>query len=1204
MSISLKSGEKQHSDYLLQGKLICKIKTRVMNSFTKRKILKITVLLSVGLLSSINGQGQQKTSFQTPPAENRPGIFWDWMDDLITKKGITSDLQTFKKFGLNGTLVMLVGRETGSYPMWEKHNMPNPIISQTPEFFNMWKFAAEESNRLGLTITTQLGPGWCHSGGPWVKPAQAVQHLVFTETEAVKGSGKMVSISLGDNGKMLGNAYHSEMPNSETSHWVTIKLPKKAAITEVILHPYKNGEIENFGFPKQFVIEVANRADFSDAVVFYKTSSDFPAPTTQTVRLTGSACGSYVRLKTIKNYSENRAGKMIYLLSMAEIEVIERNQNVAAHATATASSSIEKYDYSVKAITDNSNATSRLSSTNSFLLDKPGGQFFTADIALVAYPVKAVIKPAEVIDLTKFIQNKKLTWKVPAGNWIVRRYAIRNAEAYNRPAPIGGKGLECDKLDVEAIDAMFEGMVGRYLKESPQLVGKTIKAFEADSWEVGNPEWTKKFKAEFIKRRGYDPTPWLITYKTKLIVGNEALTKRFLNDMYLTQTDLFADNFFSHLAKKADQFGMDFMTEPYMAPFDPIRMGGRVQVPTGEFWASGDYLNSLKWASSSAHTYGRKYVAAESFTGRWNDGNWKMDLYGIKRIGDLAFCSGVNKMFLHGTAMQPWGNDVKPGMPMFFWGTMFAPQQTWIEPGRAWVDYLSRCQYMLSEGINVADVVGLMPTLNWKEAMPGGLHKKYNYDLLAEESLLNAMDWKDGYFTLPSGAKYRVLFLPKTHGTMDISLVKKLTVLAQKGGIIVCQDKPTTTPGLTHYPQCDQDLKLAVATLWGDCDGNKVKSHQVGKGKLVWMNTIWTDVDDPENKYFTDTRTEKLTFYSKLPSTNHWSEEFLQLLGSTSKPDVEVSCAGGKAMAYASFEETTRGVRTGEDAIAWIHRRNGDQDIYFISNQVAVNNTAELTFRIKDKVPELWDAETGSYFRPEKWVVDGERIKVTLTFHPMGSVFVVFRPATIAQTNFAVYHQPENVKSEIALTNKWQVTFPKGYGAPATAELSQGSWSDNPIDGIKYFSGTATYSTQITITAEQLQSKLILDLGNVKKIAEVLVNNVAIDTLWKPPFKTDLTAYLRAGNNQLTVKITNTWWNRMVGDEQLPEDLRWGKRIKYSENDYRETPLLEIPSWVWTGAQRPSKDRVTFSTWKYVQKDSTLEPAGLIGPVKILVAEK
>jgi hypothetical protein len=83
---------------------------------------------------------------------------------------------------------MLVGRETGSYPMWEKHNMPNPIISQTPEFFNMWKFAAEESNRLGLTITTQLGPGWCHSGGPWVKPAQAVQHLVFTETEAVKGS--------------------------------------------------------------------------------------------------------------------------------------------------------------------------------------------------------------------------------------------------------------------------------------------------------------------------------------------------------------------------------------------------------------------------------------------------------------------------------------------------------------------------------------------------------------------------------------------------------------------------------------------------------------------------------------------------------------------------------------------------------------------------------------------------------------------------------------------------------------------------------------------------------------------------------------------------------------------------------------------------------------------------------------------------------
>ncbi|TZF80595.1 hypothetical protein FW774_20250, partial [Pedobacter sp. BS3] len=176
---------------------------------------------------------------------------------------------------------------------------------------------------------------------------------------------------------------------------------------------------------------------------------------------------------------------------------------------------------------------------------RPGYDYYTSDITTVAFPDKKEVSPSEVIDLSKKIKAGKIEWTAPSGNWIIRRYAIRNALAYNRPAPIGGKGLECDKLDKDAVDAMFSSMVGRYIKDSPQLAGKTIKAFEADSWEVGNPEWSAKFKEEFIKRRGYDPTPWLITYKTDRVVGNEDLTQRFQNDMYLTQTDLFADNFFT-----------------------------------------------------------------------------------------------------------------------------------------------------------------------------------------------------------------------------------------------------------------------------------------------------------------------------------------------------------------------------------------------------------------------------------------------------------------------------------------------------------------------------------------------------------------------------------------------------------------------------------------------------------------------------------
>src|SRR5690606_7254441 len=161
------------------------------------------------------------------------------------------------------------------------------------------------------------------------------------------------------------------------------------------------------------------------------------------------------------------------------------------------------------------------------------------------------------------------------------------------------------------------------------------------------------------------------------------------------------------------------------------------------------------------------------------------------------------KMVLHGTALQPWGMDRKPGMNMFFWGTMFVPAQTWLQPGRVWTNYLFRCQYMLQQGRNVADVVGLLPTPDWEYTTPMGLHKKYNYDLVSEALLLNEMDVKDGYFALPSGAKCRVLLLPETKGKMAPEMLRRIGYLVKKGGTIVCRDKPYHAPGLLNYQQND-----------------------------------------------------------------------------------------------------------------------------------------------------------------------------------------------------------------------------------------------------------------------------------------------------------------------------------------------------------------------------------------------------------------
>ncbi len=1166
--------------------------------------MKLKLIFILILFLNLQGYSQQFNQFSNPADEYRPWIFWDWINDMVSKKGITSDLEQFKKIGIGGTLIMLVGSETADRQMWGNHNMPNPIVSQTPEFFQTWKFAAEESARLGLTISSQLGPGWCHSGGPWVKPNQAVQHVTYTELQ-LDGNDKKVTFLIDTQATGKANAFHSNMTNTDVPNWIEMVLDEPAEIQSVRLHPFTNQGIEGFGFPVKFKIEVAQKPDYSDSKLFFSQETELPNPGKSTVVLNGKKItGKYIRLTATENYSIDRGTKQ-FMLSLEEIEVISNNKNIAKNAIINTSGSIEKSGYSVVAINDGfSFTTLAQNKVDEFVLIRPGFEHFTSDISVVAFPDKKGIQPSEIVDLTKLEQDGKIVWQAPHGKWIVRRYAMRNALAYNRPAPKGGKGFECDKLDKDAVDAMFSSMVGRYIKESPKLAGKTIKAFEADSWEVGNPEWSGKFKDEFIKRRGYDPTPWLITYKTNQIVGNQDLTDRFKNDMYLTQTDLFADNFFTHLSKKADSLGMEFMTEPYTAPFDPIRMAGRIQVPMCEFWVSTEMMYTARWASSSANTYGRKRVASEAFTGRWNDGNWTMDPYTLKRVGDLAFCNGVNKMVLHGTALQPWGMDLKPGTNMFFWGTMFVPGQTWWDPGKAWVNYISRCQYMLSQGKNVADVVGLMPTLNWWGTVPGGLHKKYNYDLLSEELFLKDMDYKDGYFRLPSGAKYRILFLAKSNGKMAPEIISKLIELVKKGGTVVCEGRPVQSTGLSNYPEIDVKVKSLAAELWGKTDGTQVFENKLGAGKLVWLKEIWSEKFDPERKYFLDTRAKGKEFYGKSAETTTWSADFLNILKEIDLPDVEVLKASGTAMAWGGKPETTVGTREGEDAIAWIHRRDGETDSYFVSSQVATNNDAELLFRVKDKIPYIMDAQTGKTYNVKAWTQQNDRIKMSIPFNPFGSVFVVFKPKDQLLAASGYYNNQEKIAETIPVTGKWKVSFPVKTGAPANAELSVGSWTDSDIFGIKYFSGTASYETSINITKKQLKSGISLDLGEVKNLAEIIINDQSVDTLWCPPFRADISKFLIAGTNKVTIKVTNTWWNRMVGDEQLPEDLIWHPNLQYAGNDYRGYELKEFPSWVWTGEQRPSKERVTFTPWRFVEKNSPLQQAGLIGPVQLLIKEK
>ena len=202
------------------------------------------------------------------------------------------------------------------------------------------------------------------------------------------------------------------------------------------------------------------------------------------------------------------------------------------------------------------------------------------------------------------------------------------------------------------------------------------------------------------------------------------------------------------------------------------------------------------------------------------------------------------------------------------------------------------------------------------------------------------------------------------------------------------------------------------------------------------------------------------------------------------------------------------------------------------------------------------------------------------------------------------------VEASLPLNIDWTVGFRPGLGAPESVRLSElYSLSAHEIPGVKYYSGISTYEKRFSVPDELRAPGIVtrLDLGQVKSVAEVILNGRNFGILWKPPFRVDVTGLLRKGENHLQIKVANTWPNRMIGDEHEPDDCTWSNVITWPHGDQPEPvgrSLARIPDWVINKTPRPSSRRVTFSTWKFFDKDAPLLDSGLLGPVRLDTAHR
>ena len=330
---------------------------------------------------------------------------------------------------------------------------------------------------------------------------------------------------------------------------------------------------------------------------------------------------------------------------------------------------------------------------------------FTPQADWPALPREQTVARSQIVNLAAQMDSSgRLTWDVPAGQWTILRLGHTTTGTDNHPAPEAGRGFESDKLSREATDVMFAGLMGRLVADSKPLAGKTLVATHIDSWETGSQNWTPKFRQEFQRLRGYDPLPFLPVV-TGRVVESVEVSERFLWDVRQTVSDLLVANYAGRFRELAHQHGLRLSIEAYDgAPCDEMTYAGQADEPMAEFWSWGfSTAYSCTEMASAAHVYGKRILGAEAFTA--NDGEkWQHHPASIKALGDWAFCEGINRFVFHRYALQPW-RDYAPGMSMGPWGLHYERTQTWWEQSAAWHEYLARCQFLLRQGLFVADIL-------------------------------------------------------------------------------------------------------------------------------------------------------------------------------------------------------------------------------------------------------------------------------------------------------------------------------------------------------------------------------------------------------------------------------------------------------------------------------------------------------------------
>ena len=1116
-------------------------------------VKKIFLFTINALLLSLSAVSQQRKpadliekNFLNPAQSSRPWVFWYWMHGAVSKEGITADLEAMKAVGIGGAYLMTI-KDTSADIAFQ------PVVRQlTPEWWAMVKFAMQEVKRLHLQLAMHVSDGFALAGGPWITPELSMQKLVWTkkyitartsniqlkQPETVAGYYKdvavyaypanynndlastlkpVVSSSKNDDASFLANPSGESTFKCDSSCWIQYAYEKPVNVKQVRIKKQNNGYQS-----QRFIIS------YSEDGIHFMTGDTLHPPRhgwqdwdedyTHAVK---PFTAKYIRL----NWSPGRTEPGSEDLDAAKWKPVLRVKGIYL-SDESVINNYEAKNGSVWRIATN-----------------------TTDAEV---PIKDAVPLKSIIDLTsKMDSDGKLNWTAPGGNWIIVRIGHTSTGHTNETGG-GGKGLECDKFNKAAVTLQFENWFGAaFRKTDPALAREVLKVFHVDSWECGSQNWSKTFPAEFKKRRGYDLMPYL-PVMAGIPVENAKTSEKVLHDVRETIAELINDVFFATLRKLAHEKGCLFSAEsvaPTMVS-DGMLHYKNADMPMGEFWLNSpthDKPSDMLDAISGAHVYGKKIVQAESFTTLRMD--WSEDPGSLKILGDRNFALGINRMVIHVFVHNPW-LDKKPGMTLDGVGLYFQRDQAWFGQSKAWIDYLTRCQSLLQMGKPVTDIavftgeevprrsvlpdrlVSTLPGIFGKEKVEcerkrltnaGEPVTKIPNGVTHAANMADPADWID----------------PLNGYGFDSFNPDALMMMSVKDGKVVL-------PGGASY------RVLVIPGYRPMQPNNNLMSLKVAE--KIWQlaqegATIIISKDFKKGIGLMDEDVHVREVLEKLYQHHNI------------RGRVIFTPFTGSSFARLGVEKDVA-IRSNNHTIAWTHRKYQNSDIYFISNQKHEEQKLRLSFRVIDKEPEVWNPVTGEIEKTD-WKIEGSRSSVSLSLQPAQSFFIIFRK---------VPKQKSVVKKSngyvLKFNDKWTLQFDKKYGGPQQKVIfdSLVSWTESPDLSIKYYSGTVIYRNSFNLSDKDFSKKGWIELDSVFNMATVKINGIDCGTMWTQPFTTEITKALKKGINTIEIEVSNTWHNRLIRDNMLPEDKR-----------------------------------ITWTTAPFYLKDKPLLPAGITGKIKLVI---